>query len=93
MVLPAFYSTAEIEEGNSSAPPSRGCLGPYIVLKSWLCRAQWLDPDSNEMKYAHAITVRDTYMVEINIIASLNVSEISNSVSLGEWSLTFERGF
>lgn len=57
------------------------------MLKSWLCLTQWLVLDSNEMKYEHVITVRDTYVVEINIIASLNISEISNSVSLVKWSL------
>lgn len=57
------------------------------MLKSWLWLAQWLVLDSNEMKYEHVITVRDAYTVEINIIASLNISDIS--ISLGEWPSKF----
>lgn len=57
------------------------------MLKSWLWLAQWFVLDSNEMKYEHVITVRDAYTVEINIIGSLNISDIS--ISLGEWPSKF----
>lgn len=93
--MAAFNSTAETERGNSNnSLPLRGLLESLrkITLNSLLFLAQWVVLGSHEMKYEHVITIRDTYIVEMNITASLSVSDISDSISPNKWSLTLLRG-